>query len=106
MIVHKRGDTFEGAGVAALDAGFVERFDLTGCSVRVWMRHPDGDLVKFAVVVTDAEQGEFMVSESADKTALWRPGDWLGEVEYTCGAEVTSTESFRIHICEDIIYGD
>ncbi len=49
-----------------------------------------------------AAQGRFVLSAQAADTQAWPTGCWHADIQFTSAGVVTSTDTFIIHVLEDI----
>lgn len=109
-IYHKRGDTF--TYYARWTQGDSDiPVDLTGLTITSQVRA--GSFVDdLTITVTNAENGEFIISATAASTMLWPITDspssrlfgsrLFSDIQFTDGANTVSTETFQILLREDI----
>lgn len=103
MIKVKRGDTFTIGGELTDASGEAE--DLTGATIRSQIRSKNGTtlLAELDVGIDDAEGGLFTLSAQPVVTALWGPGDYYCDIEFTFDDDtVSSTETFEIRVLADV----
>jgi hypothetical protein len=102
----KRGDTFS-RDFEITDAEG-DPVDLTGYTAACKMRLQSGNRVSdgspavtlTATLITPAA-GTVRVSATAAETALWAPGRYVGDIEFTIGSTVFSTADFVQEILAD-----
>lgn len=97
----KRGDTFFLTVTRMDDAGAV--VNLTGTTVAAKMRSGAAEITLTAQV-TNAAGGTVALSAAAAATELWTPGLYNCDVEFTTGADVTSSDTFRVLVVEDVTF--
>ena len=99
----KRGDVFQIGATAKDSAGVV--INLTAVTIRSQVRTAAGALVA-ELLVSKANQttdpGEFSLSY-ADTTA-WAPGYVLIDIEQRVGSGITTSETLRMPVLEDITH--
>lgn len=94
----KRGDTFTALAQR-------EGVDITNTTIRSQIRFGAWSH-ELTVTVTDAANGEFTLSASADWTRLWPTGTARWDIEYTDNGNVHSTETIALTIVEDVTHDD
>jgi hypothetical protein len=99
----KRGDIFQLGGIAKDSGGIT--IDLTAVTLRSQVRTVGGALVA-ELLVNKADQvtnkGEFSLSFAT--TTDWPTGYLLIDIEQRVGAGVTSSETVRVPVLEDITH--
>lgn len=99
----KRGDVFQIGGTAKDPAA--AKIDITLVTVRSQVRTLDGTLVA-ELLVSKSDQttnkGEFSLS-CLDTTA-WPPGYVFIDIEQRVGSGITSSETLRLPVLEDITH--
>lgn len=96
----KRGDTFTLTITRRNSAGAV--VNLTGFQVRAQMRRAPR-VITLTAQVTVPAGGICVLSAAPSATALWTPGVYACDVEYTsAGGEVESSETFYVEVLEDV----
>lgn len=104
-IYHKRGDTY--TYYARWTQGDSDLpVNLTGLVITSQIRS-EGFVDNLVVTVTDAANGEFTISASADSTKLWPITDSIAsrlfsDIQIVDGTNVVSSETFQIILLEDI----
>ncbi len=80
--------------------------DLTAWTPECQMRHErTGARISLRATAsgTKAARGRFALSARATETQAWPTGCWRADIQFTDrGGAVTSTETFIIHVLEDI----
>ena len=94
----KRGDTFTISAVVTTN-GVPE--NLTGWTIKSQLRDGRGALVaELVTAIEDAVNGVYSLT-FADTTG-WPITELYGDVEYTFGGTILSTETFTVNVVEDI----
>jgi len=91
----KVGDTLSWSGARADDNG--DPVDLTGATAAASLTGKGGTITP-GVSITDAAAGEFEVTASASTTSGWTAGVYVGDVTFTDGLNIQSTETFAITV--------
>lgn len=95
----KRGDTLALSCTRTDSNG--DPVTLTGSGAAT-MKARRGTEIDLTYTVISAAAGTFRLSATAAATATWKLGVYRCDVEFTSGSTVASTETFLIHVEEDI----
>jgi hypothetical protein len=98
---HKRGDTFT-LTVTRRDAAGAP-INITGATVTSKMRRGTVE-IPLTATPTNPTGGVVTLTATATATALWAPGLYDCDVQYTSGSDVQSSETFQIEVVEDVTY--
>lgn len=99
----KRGDVFQIGGTAKDSAA--AKIDITLVTIRSQVRTPDGALVAELLVNKSNQtthKGEFALS--CTDTTGWPVGYVLIDIEQRVGGGITSSETMRLPVLEDITH--
>ena len=96
----KRGDTYHLQVTLRDENGDV--INITGYTIESQIRQPTGELIStLTTTLTDPTNGTFTLEDT--DTQSWPVGCQFQDIEYTgTGGTVTSTETFKVDVQEDI----
>lgn len=102
-ITVKRGDTFKRTITLLLDGAPV---DITPFGIRAQVRDPKGNVLAVLTVTQLEQDGPFLgACEATDPysdTALWTPGSYFLDVEFTNGADRMSSATVNVKVLGDV----
>lgn len=94
-ILFKRGDTFSLQATANGE-------DITTWTIQSQIRDNAGTLIsELTVTKIDSPSGEYTLTHTGS-TAAWPLKMLYCDIQYTVGGVISSTETFRIEVVEDI----
>lgn len=94
-ILFKRGDTFSLQATANGE-------DITTWTIQSQIRDNSGTLIsELDITKTDAANGEYTLTHDG-ATSSWPLKMLYCDIQYTVGGVISSTETFRIEVVEDI----
>lgn len=94
-ILFKRGDTFSLQATANGE-------DITTWTIQSQIRDNSGTLIsELDITKTDAVNGEYTLTHDGS-TSSWPLKMLYCDIQYTVGGVISSTETFRIEVVEDI----
>lgn len=99
VLLAKRGDTISFGCTRTNGSG--EAVDLTDVEIAATLLL-GGETADFGVAKTSPETGEFTLTIAAGVSETLVPGVGRCDVEFTDGGVVTSTETFSLHVVEDV----